>query len=345
MAEPESEYEEIFKKGTIVEVSSEDEGLRGSWYTATVLRTISRKSRKIFVEYHNLMEDDAGSKHLCEFVDAILVRPIPPREPHRIYSLMDDVDAFHNDGWWEGVVTRILESSNCYSVFFRCSREQIDFCSSDLRLHREWVRGNLWVPPLEHHASPSSGQRKRSGEDGRNGSHTSCDKGRVTSNGVERDVRRKSANTPTKQDGFVSNGRCTEERRRSNRSITNDIVAKERKDVKLRISSNGACKKHELVINGKLKDPQRRASKNSGFLLARNDLFVVENPCEEKALVVFIPYVGEYFLKRIFSYLSNEGCCQLPRSWSQVIFEALMPVTSRALEAAFASHRQRYVYL
>ncbi|XP_021770007.1 DUF724 domain-containing protein 1-like isoform X2 [Chenopodium quinoa] len=265
MAEPESEYEEIFKKGTIVEVSSEDEGLRGSWYTATVLRTISRKSRKIFVEYHNLMEDDAGSKHLCEFVDAILVRPIPPREPHRIYSLMDDVDAFHNDGWWEGVVTRILEPSNCYSVFFRCSREQIDFFSSDLRLHREWVRGNLWVPPLEHHASPSSGLRKRSGEDGRNGSHTSGDKDRVTSNGVERDVGRRTANTPTKQDGgFVSNGRCTEERRRSNRSINNDIVAKKRKDVKLSISSNGVCKKHKLMVNGNLKEPQRRASKNSG---------------------------------------------------------------------------------
>ncbi|XP_057517278.1 protein AGENET DOMAIN (AGD)-CONTAINING P1-like [Amaranthus tricolor] len=237
-SEQESEYEETFKKGTIVEVSSEDEGLRGSWYTATVIRSLSRKTYKILVEYHNLFADDAGSKPLRESVDAILVRPIPPREPHRVFSLMDDVDAFHHDGWWEGVVTKVfvLEPSKnyCYSVFFRCSREQIDFCPQDLRLHREWVRGNLWVPPLEHHcASPSSGARKRSGEDGRNGYHLAGDMDRGTGNG--RDVRRKSGNTPTKQ-GLTMNGNCTLQRRSNSRII-----------------NNGASKKQGLTTYGNVK--------------------------------------------------------------------------------------------
>ena len=156
MATPE-EYMEVFKKGTIVEVSSEDEGLRGSWYTATVLRSISNKSTnnyKMLVEYHNLMADDNPNKPLREFVDAILVRPIPARDPpSRKYRLMEDVDAFHNDGWWEGVVTKVLESSSegsrRYAVFFRCSREQIEFDPSDLRVHREWVLGDVWVTPLD----------------------------------------------------------------------------------------------------------------------------------------------------------------------------------------------------
>ena len=156
MATPE-EYMKIFKKGTIVEVSSVDEGLRGSWYTATVLRSISNKTTnnyKMLVEYHNLMADDNPNKPLREFVDAILVRPIPPRDPpSRKYRLMEDVDAFHNDGWWEGVVTKVLgsssEGSRRYAVFFRCSREQIEFDASDLRLHREWVRGDVWVTPLD----------------------------------------------------------------------------------------------------------------------------------------------------------------------------------------------------
>ncbi|KAL2934981.1 DUF724 domain-containing protein 3 [Bienertia sinuspersici] len=258
----ESEYEEIFKKGTIVEVSSEDEGLRGSWYTATVIRTISRKTHKILVEYHNLMADDEGSKPLREYVDAILVRPIPPREPHLVYSLMDDVDAFHNDGWWEGVVTQVVldssssSSSYFYSVFFRCSREQILFSSSDLRLHREWVRANIWVPPLLHLSSPSSGQRKRSGEDGRKGSQD-----RVMRDGGERDVRRRSGNTPTKHDGFVKNGSCREERRSSNGSIDDDMVVMKGPDGKLRICSNGMSKEHGSMVNGK---PSRRASNHAG---------------------------------------------------------------------------------
>lgn len=140
--------DEWCKKGAEVEVSSDDEGLRGSWYTATVLRSLSRKSNKIFLEYHNLMaKDGKDSKPLREFVDAILVRPRPPRELNRRFKLSEEVDAFHNDGWWEGIVTAVLDDS-MYSVFFRCSREQIDFHQCALRLHREWVHGD-WVPPLE----------------------------------------------------------------------------------------------------------------------------------------------------------------------------------------------------
>lgn len=257
MAE-ESIYEKTFQKGTIVEVSSEDEGLRGSWYTATVIRKISRNSHKILVEYHNLMTDDAGSKPLREFVDAILIRPIPPREPHRIFSLMEEVDAFHNDGWWEGVVTKLLEPSNYYSVFFRCSREQIDFCSSDLRLHREWVPPNFWFPPLD--SSPSSGQRKRNGEDGRNGVHSAGGRDRVTRNVGEINVGRRNGNTPTKKDGFLKNITCREETRSSDLIINNDKVTKKRMAGKLSVSSNGACKKHGLGMNGKLKEPRRRAN-------------------------------------------------------------------------------------
>ncbi|THG08764.1 hypothetical protein TEA_020771 [Camellia sinensis var. sinensis] len=68
----------------------------------------------------------------------------------------EEVDAFHNDGWWEGIVTAILQDSR-YSVFFRSSREQIDFPDSDLRLHREWVHG-IWVPPLEQQPPPPQEQ-------------------------------------------------------------------------------------------------------------------------------------------------------------------------------------------
>ncbi|KAF8394707.1 hypothetical protein HHK36_020924 [Tetracentron sinense] len=145
-----------FSKGSEVEISSDDDGFRGSWYSATVLRSVSKK-KKFFVEYQSLMVDEKGSKPLREFVDAVHVRPRPPRELDRSFKLSEEVDAFHNDGWWEGVVIDVFENSR-YSVFFRGSREQIKFQQSDLRLHREWVDGS-WIPPLEEHMEAKSGKK------------------------------------------------------------------------------------------------------------------------------------------------------------------------------------------
>ncbi|KAG8389590.1 hypothetical protein BUALT_Bualt02G0244900 [Buddleja alternifolia] len=147
----ESSSENPFKRGAQVEVSLEDEGFRGSWYTATVVRSLSNNKtskkppRRLFLQFHTLTALD---QPLREAVDLILVRPIPPRESRRRFHVSEDVDAFHNDGWWEGIVTAVLDGGNRYSVFFRSSREQIDFAESQLRVHREWVYGK-WVPPLE----------------------------------------------------------------------------------------------------------------------------------------------------------------------------------------------------
>ncbi|KAL6515901.1 hypothetical protein OROGR_019206 [Orobanche gracilis] len=144
-----------FKKGAQVEVSFEDEGFRGSWYTATVLRPPPKKTSRrprIFLQFDTLTDADDEERPdepLRESVNLILVRPIPPRESRRRFRVNEDVDAFHNDGWWEGVIIAVLDGGDRYSVFFRSSREQIDFFESQLRLHREWVHGN-WVPPLEN---------------------------------------------------------------------------------------------------------------------------------------------------------------------------------------------------
>ncbi|KAF6139780.1 hypothetical protein GIB67_024057 [Kingdonia uniflora] len=135
-----------FIKGFDIEVSSEEEGLKGSWYAATVLRGVSKKN-KIFLEYKTLLTEGT-TKPLREFVDVINVRPIPPRDVERVeYEISDEVDAFHDDGWWEGIVTKVLGGFR-YVLYFRRSREEIEFGAKDLRLHREWVDGD-WVPPLE----------------------------------------------------------------------------------------------------------------------------------------------------------------------------------------------------
>lgn len=136
---------DFFKAGSRVEVSSDDEGFRGSWFSGTVVRRVG--ADKFLVEYDNLLADERGSKRLREQLSLHQLRPLPPAETGREFKFGDEVDAFHNDGWWEGHITQDLGNGR-FAVYFRVSREQIEFSKEELRLHREWLNEN-WVPPFQ----------------------------------------------------------------------------------------------------------------------------------------------------------------------------------------------------
>lgn len=137
-----------FKSGTRVEISSDDDGFRGSWYEGTVIRRASSKNpNKYLVQYEKLFNDESGKKPLRETLDFVQLRPVAPREKQRKFKFGEEVDAYHNDGWWEGSITSEREDGK-FAVFFRGTREQIVFGEEALRLHREWVDGE-WEPPLE----------------------------------------------------------------------------------------------------------------------------------------------------------------------------------------------------
>ncbi|KAH9627070.1 hypothetical protein KSS87_023758 [Heliosperma pusillum] len=126
-----------FKKGMKVEISIEEDGFRGAWFSGTIINPPSKNTQKVLIEYDALLADN-GSKPLREKVDFVQIRPIPPRESDRLFKLDEDVDAYYNDGWWEGVITQIVVDCSKYCVYFRPTREQCEFNVCDLRLHREW---------------------------------------------------------------------------------------------------------------------------------------------------------------------------------------------------------------
>ncbi|XP_076931804.1 protein AGENET DOMAIN (AGD)-CONTAINING P1-like [Bidens hawaiensis] len=140
----------VFKPGTEVEISSDDNGFRGAWYTGTVIKPVIRNGKQLIqVEYKTLMADESTTKPLRETLNVVQLRPLPPREKgERDFKFSEEVDAYYNDGWWEGVITGVLQA-NRYSVFFRATREQLEFSATELRLHREWFYGN-WVPPSKN---------------------------------------------------------------------------------------------------------------------------------------------------------------------------------------------------
>ncbi|TYG87373.1 hypothetical protein ES288_A13G209300v1 [Gossypium darwinii] len=133
--------------GSQVEISSNDPGFRGSWYTGVIIkRPSSKKPSKFLVQYTHLFEDEAGTTPLRETIDAVDIRPLAPRESTRKFKFSEEVDAYYNDGWWEGVITKELENGN-FHVYFKRSKEQLEFGEEQLRLHREWINGS-WTPPL-----------------------------------------------------------------------------------------------------------------------------------------------------------------------------------------------------
>ncbi|KAJ8572780.1 hypothetical protein K7X08_009291 [Anisodus acutangulus] len=164
MAKDEDETEMLntyFTNGAEVEISSDEEGFRGAWYEGTVIRPIPKKQRRnnndgdessknklrVLVEYKTLMADKKGKKPLKETMSLVQLRPRPPPERRRRFKVSEEVDANYNDGWWEGVVMEVLDGGR-YSVFFRGTRDQLEFDESQIRIHREWANGE-WTPPFD----------------------------------------------------------------------------------------------------------------------------------------------------------------------------------------------------
>ncbi|GMI85833.1 hypothetical protein HRI_002252500 [Hibiscus trionum] len=146
-----------FTKGAPVEVSSDDDGFRGAWYSATILeippKSTSKKRKKALVKYNTLLADD-GSSPLTEHVDPAYIRPFPPNEKGPAqFEVNDVVDASYRDGWWTGVVRKVLKKS-IYRVYFDNPPDVIEFDRKALRVHWNWIDGK-WVRPEKQQSTGS----------------------------------------------------------------------------------------------------------------------------------------------------------------------------------------------
>ncbi|CAN1195142.1 Protein AGENET DOMAIN (AGD)-CONTAINING P1 [Linum perenne] len=135
----------LMSKGARVEVKIDDPGFQGAWFDGLVIDHVG--SDKYVVEYlHLLTEDETGK--LREVVNAEDVRPCPPVDQTQgRYKVHDRVDAWCNDGWWEGMIVRVLDALNKYMVYFTVTRDTLELESSILRPHMDWVNGK-WVKDM-----------------------------------------------------------------------------------------------------------------------------------------------------------------------------------------------------
>lgn len=140
-----------------LELLSQDSGIRGCWFRCKV---VGKQLHRLKVLYEDVLNEDE-SGNLEEWVLASKVaspdklgiripgrpsiRPFPPENKiSSNFTVGTAVDAWWNDGWWEGVVIKISELLNEVHVYFPGENETSVFQLRDLRISRDWVN-NCWT--------------------------------------------------------------------------------------------------------------------------------------------------------------------------------------------------------
>ncbi|KAK4755531.1 hypothetical protein SAY87_009288 [Trapa incisa] len=131
-----------FGNGKVVEVSINEEGFEGAWYAAVIKDYLGDDN--YLVEYLFLMTDDKAAP-LREEVCLDDLRPYPPRQgpPPVLFRPLDMVDVWYNDGWWTGVISKVLRRST-FVVYFSTTNEELVFKEPYVRIHQDWI-DQKWV--------------------------------------------------------------------------------------------------------------------------------------------------------------------------------------------------------
>lgn len=117
-----------FRLGTKVEVRSDEEGFQRAWNTAVIVDMIGND--KYLLEYQTLKMEDDTELHK-DTVDASN-GPCPPYIQHlEHFVLLEEVDAWYNEGWWVGHISCVL-NNEWYWVYFGTTNEVVESEHSDL---------------------------------------------------------------------------------------------------------------------------------------------------------------------------------------------------------------------
>ncbi|KAB2088795.1 hypothetical protein ERO13_A03G017864v2 [Gossypium hirsutum] len=137
--------------GSTVEIKPPEFGYQGAWYTASIIqRKTPISSKRFMVQFTHLFQDEKTGKRPVRMFSVSHIRPqLPPLRPRK-FKQGEDADAYHKNGWWEGVILQEWNNGNYLFMFHSDNQwpKYVEFGVNQLRLHRTWFNG-YWVPPVQ----------------------------------------------------------------------------------------------------------------------------------------------------------------------------------------------------
>ncbi|TVT99643.1 hypothetical protein EJB05_54985, partial [Eragrostis curvula] len=134
---------------SLVEVRVDGDGFYGTWYQAKIVGISPAQDLGCSASYE-VTYDDIHGKYpvpLKATVAPTHIRPRPPALPSSAPALClyEIVEAFHNNGWWSGIVFPPKDpTSASITVAFPVARVAISFKTDQVRPRREYVGGE-WI--------------------------------------------------------------------------------------------------------------------------------------------------------------------------------------------------------
>ncbi|KAJ4886216.1 hypothetical protein Rs2_25964 [Raphanus sativus] len=136
------------KPGDEIEVSSDEEGFKGSWSRAILEDPLPQSgTKKLNV---SLLANDGGSTTTTRKATyRRFLRPIPPENLFTAAVEFEEgcvVEASKRGGWWTGLVFKKINHEDVVWVYFNSPPDLLQFKTGQLRQHFDWVKQE-WIRP------------------------------------------------------------------------------------------------------------------------------------------------------------------------------------------------------
>ena len=131
--------------GSWIEVIGAEKDFLGSFFPGEIVERYWKTH--YVVQYDFLFEEEDSNEPLKEILPGCQLRPSPPVGEFDDYEIGDEVDAWHEGGYWSGEITKVMGNgrNKRFEVLFPLTGDRKRYPYYHLRPHLEYnIRDERW---------------------------------------------------------------------------------------------------------------------------------------------------------------------------------------------------------